>query len=97
MNNWITALLNTGRRQNILKMFGSKRNNRGMMLASLIGLGVSAAAYGIRSNRNRNMLRPVQNVMNNYQTRTAGQMPNAAGITEFSKELVPDKNPLTNK
>lgn len=97
MNNWITALLNTGRRQNILKMFGRKRNNRGMMWASLLGLGVSAAAFGIRSNRNRNMLRPVQNVMKNIQTRTAGQMPNAAGITEFSKELVPDKNPLTNK
>jgi hypothetical protein len=97
MNNWITALLNTGRRQNILKMFGRKRNNRGMMWASLLGLGVSAAAFGIRSNRNRNMLRPVQNVMNNIQTRTAGQMPNAAGITEFSNELVPDKNPLTNK
>ncbi|MBO1510161.1 hypothetical protein [Metabacillus bambusae] len=97
MNNWITALLNTGRRQNILKMFGRKRNNRGMMWASLLGLGVSAAVFGIRSNRNRNMLRPVQNVMNNIRTQTAGQMPNAAGITEFSKELVPDKNPLTNK
>jgi hypothetical protein len=24
-------------------------------------------------------------------------MPNAATLTEFSKELVPDKNPLTNK
>ncbi|MDW7618018.1 hypothetical protein SC499_26040 [Peribacillus simplex] len=97
MNNWIPALLNTGRRQNMLKMFGRKRNNRGMMWASLLGLGVSAAAYGLGRNRDRNMLRPVQNVMNNIRTQTAGRMPNAAAITEFSKELVPDKNPLTNK
>jgi hypothetical protein len=97
MNNWIPALLNTGRRQNMLKMFGRNRNNRGMMWASLLGLGVSAAVYGLGRNRNRNMLRPVQNVMNSIRTRTAGQMPNAAATTEFSKELVPDKNPLTNK
>lgn len=97
LNNWISALLNTGRRQNILKMFGRKRNNRGMMWASLLGLGVSAAAYGLGRNRNRNILRPVQNVMNNIRIRTASQMPKAAAITEFSKELVPDKNPLTNK
>jgi hypothetical protein len=97
MNNRIPPLLNTGRRKNRLKMFGTKRNNRGMMWASLLGLGVSAAVYGLGRNRNRNMLDPVQNVMNNIRTRTAGQMPNAAAITEFSKELVPDKNPLTNK
>jgi Na+(H+)/acetate symporter ActP len=97
MNNWITALLNTGRRQNILKMFGRKKNNRGMMWATLLGLGVSATALGLGRNRNRNMLRPVQNVMNNIRTRTAGQMPNAAAITEFSKELAPNKNSLNDK
>ena len=67
MNNWIPALLNTGRKQNIFNMFGRKRNNRGMLWASLLGLGVSAAAYGLRRNQNRNMLRPVQNVMNNIR------------------------------
>jgi len=67
MNNWIPALLNTGRKQNIFTMFGRKRNNRGMLWTSLFGLGVSAAAYGLRRNQNRNMLRPVQNVMNNIR------------------------------
>jgi hypothetical protein len=97
MNNWISAILNIGRGQNMLKMFGRRRNNRGMMWASLLGLGVSAAAYGLGRNRNSNMLRPVQNVMNSIGTRTAGLMPNAAAKTEFSKELVPDKDPITNK
>jgi hypothetical protein len=97
MLNWITTFLNTGGRQNFLKMFGMKRNNRGMMWVSLLGLGVSAAAFGLGRNRNSNMLRPVQNVINNIRTRSNNQMPNAATLTEFSKELVPDKNPLTNK
>ena len=97
MNNWIPALLNIGRKQNIFKMFSRKRNNRGMLWASLLGLGVSAAAYGLRRNQNRNMLRPVQNVMNNIRTRTTGNMPNVAAITEFAKELVPDIKSLTNK
>ena len=43
MNNWILTPLNTGRRQNRFKMFGRKRNNKGMMWASLLGLGVSVA------------------------------------------------------
>ena len=34
----------------------------------MLGLGITAAAYGIRGNQNRNMLRPVQNVMNNIRT-----------------------------
>ncbi len=68
------------------------------MLASLLGLGVSvAAAFGIGRNRNSNMLRPVQNVMKNIRTRSAGQMTAPAAVAEFSKELTPNKNPLTNK
>jgi hypothetical protein len=97
LNNWIPALFNIGRRQNILKMFGRRRNNRGMMWASMLGLGVSAAAYGLRRNRNRNMQDPVQNLMNNFRLRNDGQMPKMANLTEFSKELAPNNDPSTNK
>jgi hypothetical protein len=90
MNNWIPALLNTKRKQNIFKIFGRKRNNRGMVWASLLGLGVSTAAYGLKRNQNRNMLRPVQNVMNNIRMRTTSNRPNVAAVTEFAKELVPN-------
>jgi hypothetical protein len=90
MNNWIPALLNTKRKQNIFKIFGRKRNNRGMVWASLLGLGVSAATYGLKRNQNRNMLRPVQNVMNNIRMRTTSNRPNVAAVTEFAKELVPN-------
>lgn len=97
MNNWINALFNTGRRQPLLNMFGRRRRNtRGMLWGSLISLGVSAAAYGLNRNRNRNMLRPLQNIMNNSRM-GAALKPNMAGLTEFAKELAPDKNNLNKK
>lgn len=82
----------TRRGPNILNMFGKRRNNRGMIWASLLGLGVSAAAYGLRRNRNTNILQPIQNVMKRFRTRTAGQMPNVATLTEFSEELNPKQD-----
>lgn len=81
-----------GRRQNLFNMFNRKRNNRGVLWTSLISLGVSAAALGLRRNGNKNMLASIQNVMKN------GQIPKMANaITEFSKELVPNKNQFTKK
>lgn len=92
-------LFNIGGSQQFLNMFGRRRNNRSMIWGSLLGLGVSAAAYGLRRNRNGNgnMMQPVQNLMNNFRTRNNVQIPNMAALTEFSKEIVPNKNPLTNK
>lgn len=97
LNNWITALFNMGGRQNILNMLGRRRNNRGMIWASLLGLGVSAAVYGLRRTQNRNMTNPLQNLMNNFRFNNALQMPKMANLTEFSEELVPNKNSNTNK
>ncbi|MBS4189507.1 hypothetical protein KHA94_04675 [Bacillus sp. FJAT-49705] len=93
MNKWITMLLSTRILQNI---FGRRRNNRGMILASLLGLGVGAAAFGLSRNRNKNMMNPLQNIMNNLQTPFNRQVPNAA-LTEFAKEITPNKDTLTNK
>ncbi|PWW25827.1 hypothetical protein DFO73_112120 [Cytobacillus oceanisediminis] len=97
MNNWINGLFNMRRMQPFLNMFGrrKRRNNRGMLWGSLLSLGLSAAAYGLTRNRNRNMARPLQNLMNN--TRMGNfQKPNMAGLTEFAEELTPNKNPLNN-
>ena len=89
----MTALLNTNILQNV---FGRKRNNRGMLWATILGLGASAAAYGLNRSRNKNIKKPLQNVMNTMQTPFKGQIPNAA-LAEFAKELAPDKNSFTNK
>ena len=67
-----------------------------MIWGSLLGLGVSAAAYGLSRNRKRNMLSPLS-LMNNFGIGQSSQKPKMAGTTEFSNELVPNKNPFTNK
>jgi hypothetical protein len=95
--NWLTALFNIGRRQPLLNMFGRRRNNRGIIWGPLLGLGISAAAYGLSRNRNKNMLRPLQNLMNNSRMEKSVQKPNLAGLTEFAKELVPNKKQFNNK
>jgi len=65
-------------------MFNRKRNNRGDLWASLLGLGVSVAAvFGSRRNGNRNIFAPIQNMANNGQMKRM-----ATAVTEFSKELV---------
>ncbi|WP_251552019.1 hypothetical protein [Neobacillus muris] len=92
MNNWVNNLLNIGRKQNLFNMFNRKRNNRGVLWASLLGLGVSVAALRLRRNGNKNMLAPIQNIVK------YGQIPKmTTALMEFSKELVPNKNKLTNK
>ncbi|WP_246041939.1 hypothetical protein [Robertmurraya kyonggiensis] len=83
-------LINMGKRLNLFNMFNRRRNNRGILWASLIGLGASAAVFGFRRNGNRNMLAPIQNLTNNVQNN--GQMKRmVTAITEFSKELVPNQ------
>ena len=80
-------------------MFGRKRNNSGMMWTSLLGLGVSAIAYGLSKSRNRNMQNPVEHVTNRSRaqtTQTANPMLKAA-LAEFSEELGLDKDPSTKK
>ncbi|MGE8205744.1 hypothetical protein ACQKP0_14400 [Heyndrickxia sp. NPDC080065] len=94
MNKWIATLFNIGGRNNFLKMLGIRRNNRGMMWMSLLGVGVSAAIFGLSRNRNKNMLGPLQNFMKNSRMPNFGQMQNMA--TEFSKELMPN-NDQSNK
>ena len=78
-------------------MFGRRRNNSGIIWASLLGLGVSAAAYGIGKNQNRNMLGSVQNLMNNFRIPTSNQMPKMSTLTELSKELTPNEDSLNNE
>lgn len=88
---------NLGRKQDIFKGFGKKGTNKGMLWASLAGLGVSAAIYGMRKNGNKDVKQPLQHVMENFRTQSPNQMAIASAIAEFSKELTPDKNLNKNK
>ncbi|MFK9092566.1 hypothetical protein [Bacillus salipaludis] len=89
--------MNIGGRQPFFKMFGRRRNNRGIMWGSLLGLGLSVAAYGLGRNGNKHMGRPIQNLLNNLGKGKTTLSPNIAGLTEFSKELFPNNNPNTTK
>ena len=86
LNNWMN-LFNIGKRLNLFNMF-NRRNNRGILWVTLIGLGVSVATvFGFRRNGNRNKLAPIQNFTNNGRINRM-----ATAVTEFSKELMPNQN-----
>jgi hypothetical protein len=81
-------------------MLGRRRNNRGIIWGSILGLGLSIVVYDLGGNRNKNMMRPIQNFLNNFgrgKTTLTTNMATIAGLTEFSKELIPNNNPNTNK
>ena len=85
-----------------MNMFGKKRNNNGMVWASVIGILVSAAAYFLRKNPGStqkskgNSNNTIQNVMNSLTTGKANSpIPNAM-VAEFAKELLPENNNNNN-
>ncbi|MFO1445176.1 hypothetical protein KDN24_18645 [Bacillus sp. Bva_UNVM-123] len=92
MNKMVSALFNMKRTQNRFNMFRKKRNNRGILWTTVLSLAVSAAAFGIKRNRNRTIQNSVQNLMSNLKVPSMGQTPKMADLTEFSKELLPDNN-----
>lgn len=61
-----------------------------MLWTTLLSLGISAAAFGIKANRNRNIQNSVQNLMSNLNVKNMAQMPKMANLAEFSKELMPN-------
>ncbi|MPQ24524.1 hypothetical protein [Bacillus paralicheniformis] len=86
---WITTLFRNG---NLL--FGRRRNRgRGTMWVSLLGIGISLAAFLFRRNGNN----PVQNLMKNLNQQN--NLANAASplTNEFSNELKPNQNVFNTK
>ncbi|MBT2656151.1 hypothetical protein J7E81_13100 [Bacillus sp. ISL-18] len=85
-------------RQPLFKLFTPKPKSRMPLWASLVGLGLSAAVFGITKGKRRDFARPFQNVMKNFSEKTnlpsLNVMDNAA-LSEFSDELM--ESALTNK
>jgi hypothetical protein len=84
-------------RQPLFKLFTPKPKSRMPLWASLVGLGLSAAVFGITKGKRRNFALPFQNVMKNFSEKTnlpsLNVMDNAA-LSEFSEELM--ESALTN-
>lgn len=95
MNNPMTSILNRKKMQNFFRMFGKKKNNRGMIGASIVGLGLAGAAlFGMVNKRTNDTNQPIKNIgalMDNLNLGKNGKMPNLATLNEFSKELLPAK------
>jgi len=74
--------------QPFFKMFARKRKSRGAMWASLLGIGISAAVFGVSKGKRRDIALPIQNMMKNIAPKTNLNLMDNAAITEFSEELL---------
>ena len=79
-------------RKNIVKpifnMFGNKRKGRGTMWVSLLGVGISAAVFGLsRVKRKNNIAVPFQDVIQSFTHKNNLNINNTA-MAEFSEELL---------
>ncbi len=77
----------------VFTLFMPKRKSRGAMWASLFGLGISAAVFGITRGKRKNFALPFQNAMKNVKNFTPKtnlnlNLMDKAALTEFSEELL---------
>lgn len=89
MNNRLNTLFKMTRKR---KLLGRRRNNRSMLVTSLIGLGAAGAAAYVKRNRNNHnnidLSRTVQNAMSSIQNANLGRNM-ASAMAELSNELMP--------
>lgn len=72
----------------IFNMFGNKRKSRGTMWLSLLGVGISAAVFGLsRVKRKNNIAVPFQDVIQSFTHKNNLNLNNTA-MAEFSEELL---------
>lgn len=78
-------------KQPFFKLFTPKQKSRMPFWASLLGLGLSAAVFGITRGKRRDFALPFQNVVKNFSEKTNFPSLNVndnAALTEFSEELI---------
>lgn len=71
----------------LLSKFGKRKRN-GVLWASLLGLGLSAAAYGFKRKGNRKTDTSLENVLDTFRLQNT-RSPAAAGTAEIANELAP--------
>ena len=72
----------------VLSKFGRKKRN-GVLWASLLGLGLSAAAYGFKRKGNRKPDTSLVNVLDTFRMQNTRSSAAAAGTAEIANELAP--------
>ena len=74
--------------QPFFKMFARKRKGRGAIWASLLGIGLSAAVFGVTKGKRKDLALPFQNMVKTFAPKTNLNLMDNAAITEFSEELL---------
>ncbi|NWQ41990.1 hypothetical protein MLOOGBEN_14935 [Bacillus sp. EB106-08-02-XG196] len=69
-------------------MFGKKRKSRGAMWASLLGVGISAAVFGLTRGKRNNIAVPFQDVVQSFTPKTNLNGMSNTALAEFSEELL---------
>ncbi|HEK9100148.1 hypothetical protein KFD70_10980 [Bacillus pfraonensis] len=84
--NFLMSLFNSGRRtQQMFNLFRNRRNNRGWIWVSLLGLGT---VFSVIATRNSNMMKPIQRL---FQGTTRTFIPPKVNLAnmEFANEITP--------
>jgi hypothetical protein len=69
-------------------MFGKKRKSRGALWASLLGVGISAAVFGLKRGKRNNIAVPFQDVVQSFTPKTNLNGMSNTALAEFSEELL---------
>ncbi|HDR7449622.1 MULTISPECIES: hypothetical protein [Bacillus] len=89
--NFLISLFNSKKiTQQMFELFGNKKkNNKGWIWASLLGLGT---VFGLLATRNSSMMRPVKHTFQGFQNKTRTFIPSKINLAniEFADEIKPN-------
>jgi hypothetical protein len=88
----MVSLLKSAKKQPYLNMFKKKRNNNGVMWASLISIGISALMMMLGKGKREKFTSSFQNLTKNITEKSSNQVMNNMPLTEFAEELNLGKN-----
>lgn len=74
----------------MFELFGNKKkNNKGWILGSLLGLGT---VLGVLATRNSSMIRPIKHTFQGFQNKTRTFIPSKVNLAnmEFADEITPN-------
>ncbi|MGY2613244.1 hypothetical protein [Bacillus pretiosus] len=89
--NFLMSLFNSKKiTQQMFELFGNKKtNNKGWILASLLGLGT---VLGVLVTRNSSVIRPIKQTFQGFQNKTRTFIPSKVNLAnmEFADEITPN-------
>ncbi|HEF1904215.1 MULTISPECIES: hypothetical protein [Bacillus cereus group] len=89
--NFLMSLFNSKKiTQQMFELFGNKKkNNKGWILGSLLGLGT---VLGVLATRNSSMIRPIKHTFQGFQNKTRTFIPSKVNLAnmEFADEITPN-------